>query len=401
MKKLFLSMAFVLVAGGAFAQMDAVKNATKAGNKGDFATAESLIQQALNNPETANLADTWFAAGQIQQKKGAKQLENQVKRQGFDEAAMYDAALQMVKYFLKADQLPDAKGKMNAFTSKMANAIKTDRGNLVDGGVTAYKAATDETGFAKALDFFGTYVDLANAPMFAKDNLVVADTLRPTIAYYAALVANEAKDYAAIEKYAPIAQADKENGQNAIQLLVEALKKQDKTDQMLDVLKGALDKYPDNQAFIANMVDYYSSQEKYDEALSFADQQIAKDASNYFFYYVKGFIYSLKKDYDNAIAQYKKTIELKSDYAEAYHDLGNLYEIKGQEFSEIASSNPNDPKFAEDARTLRGFYEQARPYYEKARELAPDNVSLWKQGLGRVYYNLQMEDKYNEVMQAN
>ena len=237
--------------------------------------------------------------------------------------------------------------------------------------------------------------------MFAKDNLAVADTLRPTIAYYAALVANEAKDYAAIEKYAPIAQADKENGQNAIQLLVEALKKQEKTDQMLDVLKGALDKYPDNQAFIANMVDYYSSQEKYDEALSFADQQIAKDASNYFFYYVKGFIYSLKKDYDNAIAQYKKTIELKSDYAEAYHDLGNLYEIKGQEFSEIATSNPNDPKFAEDARTLRGFYEQARPYYEKARELAPDNVSLWKQGLGRVYYNLQMEDKYNEVMQAN
>ena len=95
MKKLFLSMAFVFVAGGAFAQMDAVKNATKAGNKGDFATAESLIQQALNNPETANLADTWYAAGQIQQKKSAKQLENQVKRQNFDEAAMYDAVLQM------------------------------------------------------------------------------------------------------------------------------------------------------------------------------------------------------------------------------------------------------------------------------------------------------------------
>jgi tetratricopeptide (TPR) repeat protein len=399
MKKLFLSMAFVLVAGGAFAQMDAVKNATKAGNKGDFATAESLIQQALNNPETANLADTWYAAGQIQQKKGAKQLENQIKRQGFDEAAMYDAALQMTKYFLKADQLPDQKGKMNAFTSKMASAIMADRGNLVNGGVSAYRS-NEEAGYAKALDFFGTYVDLANAPMFKNQAQIVNDTLVPTIAYYATLVANEAENFAAVEKYAAIAQADKENGATAAQLLVTALKKQEKTDQMLNVLKEALNKWPTNQGLFANMIDYYSSQEKYDEALAFADQQIAKDPNNYFFYYVKGFVYSLTKDYDNAIEQYKNCISKKEDYAEAYHDLGNLFEIKAQEFSETASANPNDPKFEEDAKTLRGFYEQARPYYEKARQLAPDNVSLWKQGLGRVYYNLQMEKEYEEVMQA-
>ena len=399
MKKVLVSLAMVFVAGSAFAQMDAVKNATKAGNKGDFATAESLIEQALNNPETANLADTWFAAGQIQQKKSAKQLENQVMKRDFDEAAMQEAALQMTKYFLKADELPDAKGKMNSFQSKMASAIKADKGNLINGGVTAYRS-NDEAGFAKALDFFGTYVDLANAPMFAKENLAVSDTLIPTIAYYATLVANEAKNWSAVEKYSAIAQADKENGATATQLLVESLKKQEKMDQMLSVLKEAINKYPTNQGLFANMIDYYSSQEKYDEALAFADQQIAKDPNNYFFYYVKGFVYSLTKDYDNAIAQYKTCIEKKDDYAEAYHDLGNLYEIKAQEFSETATSNPNDPKFQEDAKTLRGFYEQARPYYEKARQLAPDNVSLWKQGLGRVYYNLQMEKEYEEVMQA-
>ena len=276
-------MAFVLVAGGAFAQMDAVKNATKAGNKGDFATAESLIQQALNNPETANLADTWYAAGQIMQKKGAKQLENQIKRQGFDEAAMYDAALQMTKYFLKADQLPDQKGKMNAFTSKMASAIMADRGNLVNGGVTAYRS-NEEGAYAKALEFFSTYVDLKDAPMFQNQAAVLNDTLVPTIAYYATLVANEAENYSAVEKYAAVAQADKENGATAAQLLVTALKKQDKTDQMLSVLKDALKKYPTNQGLFANMIDYYSSQEKYDDALAFADQQIGMDPNNYFNY---------------------------------------------------------------------------------------------------------------------
>mgnify|MGYP002853484456 CR=1 FL=1 len=399
MKKLFLSLAFVLVAGGAFAQMDAVKNATKAGNKGDFATAESLIQQALNNPETANLADTWYAAGQIQQKKSAKQLENQVKRQNFDEAAMHEAALQMVKYFLKADELPDAKGKMNAFTSKMASAIKADKGNLINGGIAMFNSQ-DEGTDAKALDFFGAYVDLANAPMFAKENWAVADTLMPTIAYYAALAGIRSENYPAVEKYAPIGQADKENGQNATEFLIEALKKQNKTDQMLNVLKAAIDKFPTNQAFFANMIDYYTSNEKYDEAQAFADQQIAKDPSNFFYNYVKGFLYSQQKNDDKAIEQYEQAIQKNPEYANAYSELGKSYVLKAQDFSATATTNVNDPKYQEDAKILRGYYEKAMPYYEKARQLAPDNTSLWKQGLSSVYYNLQMQDKYDEVMQA-
>ena len=398
MKKLFVSMAFVLVAGSAFAQMDAVKNATKAANKGDFATATSLIEQALNNPETANLADTWFAAGQVQQKIGAKQLENQVKRQNFDEGAMHNAALQMVKYFLKADQLPDAKGKMNSFTSKMVSAIKADMGNLVNGGIAAFNGS-EEGSDAKALDFFGTYVDLANAPMFEKENLA-ADPQMATIAYYAALAGIRAENYAAVEKYAPMGQADPENVQNATEFLIEALKKQNKTDQMLSVLRGALDKFPSNQSFFANMIDYYTSSDKYDEAQAFADQQIAKDPTNFFFNYVKGFLYSQQKNDDKAIEQYEQAIQKNPDYPQAYSELGKSYVLKAQDFSETASSNPNDPKFAEDAKTLRSFYEKAMPYYEKARQLAPDNTSLWKQGLSSVYYNLQMTDKYEEVMQA-
>jgi len=399
MKKLFLSMAFVFVAGGAFAQMDVVKNATKAGNKGDFATAESLIEQALNNPETANLADAWYAAGQIQQKKSDEQQKNQLMQRNFDENIMNGAALQMVKYFLKADQLKDAKGKEHSFQSKMASAIKGYKANLINGGIAAFNSNEEGTD-AKALDFFGTYVDLAGAEMFAKDNLAVSDTLMPTIAYYAALAGIRSENYPAVEKYAPIAQADKENGQNATEFLIEALKKQDKTDQMLSVLKEAINKFPGNQAFFANMIDYYSANEKYDEALAFADQQIAKDSNNFFFYYVKGYLYSLMKNDDKSIEQYELAIQKNPEYADAYSNLGRAYVLKAQDFSATATTNVNDPKYQEDAKTLRSLYEKAKPYYEKARQLAPDNTSLWKQGLSSVYYNLQMEKEYEEVMKA-
>ena len=148
------------------------------------------------------------------------------------------------------------------------------------------------------------------------------------------------------------------------------------------------------------MIDYYTSNDQYDEAQAFADQQITKDPTNYFFNYVKGFLYSQQKNDDKAIEQYEQAIQKNPEYAQSYAELGKSYVLKAQDFSETASSNPNDPKFAEDAKTLRSFYEKAMPYLEKARQLAPDNVSLWKQALSSVYYNLQMTDKYEEVQQA-
>ena len=41
--------------------------------------------------------------------------------------------------------------------------------------------------------------------------------------------------------------------------------------------------------------------------------------------------------------------------------------------------------------------EKAKPYYEKARELKPDQKDLWLNGLYRVYYNLQMGPEFEEI----
>ncbi len=46
---------------------------------------------------------------------------------------------------------------------------------------------------------------------------------------------------------------------------------------------------------------------------------------------------------------------------------------------------------------LKTFYEEAKPYYEKARQLKPDQKDLWLNGLYRVYYNLQMGPEYEEI----
>lgn len=155
--------------------------------------------------------------------------------------------------------------------------------------------------------------------------------------------------------------------------------------------------YPEHSFFFGHLIDYYSNNNKFDEAMQFADDMLAKDPNNTFYLYVKGYLYHNMKDYDKAIEFYKKTIEVDPNYAEAYSNLGLIYCLQAQDFSEKATTDVNDPKYKEDQATLKVFYEKARPNYEKARELKPDQKDLWLNGLYRVYYNLQMGPEFDEI----
>ncbi len=399
MKKVVLSVVMLLVAGFAFAQEKAVKEAKKiaAGVNPDFAKAEQLINGALTNPETKDQAETWNVAGFIQRRQSEKQMESAYLRQPYDTMQVYKSALEMCKYYLKCDelaQIPNEKGKIkNKYRKANAAAIKGERGNLINGGIQFFNEEKNK----EALEYFGMYVSLPSQPMFAEDEEIKADTLLPQIAYYASLAAMKMEDYPSVLKYAPVAQDDKEVGKYAMEFVSTALKAEGDTAKWIVSLQEGVKKYPEHSFFFGNLIDYYSSSKKFDEAMAFADEMIAKDPSNPFNTYVKGYLYHNMEDYDKALEFYKKTTELDPNYAEAYSNIGLIYCLKAQDYSEKATSDVNDPKYAEDMAKLKTFYEEAKPYYEKARQLKPDQKDLWLNGLYRVYYNLQMGPEYEEI----
>ena len=53
--------------------------------------------------------------------------------------------------------------------------------------------------------------------------------------------------------------------------------------------------------------------------------------------------------------------------------------------------------YAQAQAQVKKFYEEAKPYYEKARQLKPDQKDLWAPGLYRVYYNLNMGPEFEEI----
>ena len=399
MKRLLFSLVLLMAVSFAFAQEKNVKEAKSiAGEvKPDFAKAEQLINEALTNPETKDNAATWDVAGYIQKRINEKEMENAYLRKPYDTLKVYNSVLNMYNYYVKCDelaQIPNEKGKIkNKYRSANSKTILAERPNLINGGIQYFNLNKNED----ALKYFAAYVDAATLPMMEKENLLEKDTILPQVAYYATLAADRVGDKDAVMKYAQYALKDKENGQFAMQLLTDAYKAKGDTAKWVEKLQEGIVKFPENQYFFANLVDYYSSSNQNDKAMQFADDMLAKDPNNKLYLYVKAYLYHNMKDYEKAIEFYKKTLDIDPAYAEACSNLGLVYLLQAQEYADKAPADINDPNYATAQAEIKKFYEAAKPYYEKARELKPDQKDLWLQGLYRVYYNLNMGPEFEEI----
>ena len=399
MKRVLFSMVLLMAVSFAFAQEKNVKEAKSiAGEvKPDFAKAEQLINEALTNPETKDNAATWDVAGYIQKRINEKEMENAYLRKPYDTLKVYNSVLNMYNYYVKCDelaQIPNEKGKIkNKYRSANSKTILAERPNLINGGIQYFNLNKNED----ALKYFAAYVDAATLPMMEKENLLEKDTILPQVAYYATLAADRVGDKDAVMKYAQYALKDKENDQFAMQLLSDAYKAKGDTAKWVEKLQEGIVKFPENQYFFANLVDYYSSSNQNDKAMQFADDMLAKDPNNKLYLYVKAYLYHNMKDYEKAIEFYKKTLDIDPAYAEACSNLGLVYLLQAQEYADKAPADINDPNYATAQAEIKKFYEAAKPYYEKARELKPDQKDLWLQGLYRVYYNLNMGPEFEEI----
>lgn len=397
MRKVFFSIMLLMTSCLVFAQEKNVKEAKKLAESGKFAEAQQLINEALTNPETMNDANTWNVAAFIQKKISEKENEKAYLGQPFDTAKAYSSIYKMFEYFLKCDeleQIPNEKGKVK-FKYRKANAetMNFERPNLINGGIKFFNEDNNKDAFK----YFAMYVDLASNPMLEKENLMATDTLLTQIAYYATLSAGKDEDYKNVIKYAPIAAQDKEVGKYGMEFLSSAYQALGDTANWIKTLKEGVQKYPDYPYFFGHLVDYYSEKGDYQDAMVFADDMLAKDPTNPFFLYVKGYLYQNMKDYPKAIEYYNKTIQADPNYAEAYSNMGLIYCQQGLDYTDKVTTDFNDPNYAAEQAKIKKFYEEARPYYEKARELKPDQKDLWMNGLYTIYYKLNLGKEFEEI----
>lgn len=387
MKKVLFTVALLFGAFTVSAQESVVKEAKKL--KGNPVEAAKVIEAALTNPETANDPNTWQLAGDFQ--KAIYDEENMklyLPNGNADTTKLYNSLVKMFDYYLKCDEVEQAgvangtikKAKLR---KKNAENLKKVRLNLVNGGGDAYNKGD----YAAALKYFGLFVDVVNAPMFAEDMELKNDTLTPLYASYASLAANMLKDKENVIKYGVIGKEHKEEGYRALMCMAEVSASD--TIQWLEIIKEGTQKFPDQNYFVGNLMDYYLNKGMVDDALTQINDLLAKKEDPYYLY-VKAVLLFEKKQYDEVLATCDKVIATGGDLtAEAYAKKGDCYFWPAQAIVEENSNlSIEDPKYNTNEEKIKGLYEQAKPFYEKAKELEPDNKNIWGQFLLNIYWKL-------------
>ena len=395
MKKVLFTVALMFGAFVASAQQSVVKEA-KSLMKKDPAAAAQMIEAALTNSETANDPNTWQVAGDIQKTMyDEENMKMYLPGGQADMPRMYNSLVKMFEYYLKCDDVEQAgvangTVKKAKLRKKNAEHLLKVRTNLSNGGVEAFNA-NDYEGAQK---YFGLFVDVVDHPMFADQAAALkADTLNTLFANYAAMAAGmrDPKDVASVIKYGNIGKENASEGWRALMFMAEVYGNKESGDSIkwLETIKEGAQRFPEQDFFVGNIMDYYLQRGMVDEGLAQIDQLLASNEKPYFLY-VKGVLLYEKKDYEAAHAALDKVIAAGGDLAaEAYSKKGDIYFFPAQQIVEENSSlNIDDPKYNANEAKIKEAYEQAKPFYEKAKELEPDNQQIWGQMLLRIYWTL-------------
>lgn len=414
MKKLVMSIAFVLAASFAFGQeltkeelkqqkkeIKALENIAKDAElnlQTDPVAAVNAMKPVIANPLVQTNPFIWYVS--VSAKKAAIDAENRKRAEGApcNEAQMYNYTYELGHELAnceKYDNVPDEKGKLKPkYTDFIKMTYAQEFAQFYNAG--AYFYGNED--YAKSYDLFKMFIDASDK--LYKAGMMPQDTINvPVAAYNMALSGMQLGDYEKVLSHIDLAMANKQMAPSAFRYKTVAhLELGDTATWLDDCMEGAK-LYPDDAYFYQSLIQYYDNRNESDKLNALADELIASDPSNPFFVYLKGYIAHQQQDTDTAIEWYEKTLEVDPNYESALNNLSRCYLFKAQEYAAAQSSTKvtDKKKIAKDKEVLNGYYKQALPLLEKLRELQPDKYEMWLANLTNCYYNLNMTAKLKEL----
>ena len=400
MKKYLISGLLCFIVSLSFGQKKAVtsaKNEIKGSNP-NIAEARNTIKGALANPETSNDAETWFVAGQIENKQFDKEREKELLSKKADEEVMYKALEGIIPYFLKAaelDQLPDEKGKIKPrFIKDIRSIIKANRPFYINAGIYA----NDNQDYKKAYENFKLYGDIPKLSIYDGENWIISDrdTTELQIRYYAGLVASFIPDSkSSIAIFEEI--KDKGYNENEIyqRLTDEYLKTGDTISYKKTAEQGFL-KFPSEEFFLKHMINICIESGNIQQALTHLNAAIAQHPDNPQLYDVLGQLYETDNNSEGAIKNLKKALEFEPNNIEFLSHLGRVYFNLGVEKRRESDESPDSNKSKDLFKQSTDYFKESMPYFERIFDIDSKNVGAVF-ALRSIYYSLTMNSQYEKM----
>lgn len=402
MKKTLFTAGLCLVAAGAFAQTKSVNRALNEARmeSPNFSEARENIQGALTNPETENMAKTWYVAGFIENRAFEQDLAMLSMNQAANEGNMYKALYDCYEYYLKAaalDTLPDEKGKVKPkYLRDIRNTLKKNHDFFRGAGGYYF----NEGDFATACKVWNAYLDIPKIGFMA-DAKIPMDTLYWETQYNSAIAAMRAEDNKlALQYLESLKNTGYKDQQSVYDLLIYGYNLEKDTVNLMGTLKEAADKFVSTEGdfqYIPQLINLYIMDGNYQEAIDYLKKILESDPQNAEYWKVLGGLYSTLEKEENAIECLNKAIEINPDYVDALGELGRIYYNRAVNYnSEISTISDNSQYRKEKEEKVIPAFKQALPYYEKAHRLNPEEYQ-YKVALRGIYYNLNDAENLKKI----
>jgi len=406
MKKIVFTGVLCFLVSLSFGQKKAVtaaKNALKL-NPPNVTDARAQIKEAMANPETANQAETWYVAGQIEFIPFETQKKNELYRRAVDEDLMFGSLERSIANYLKAaelDMLPDEKGNIRPkYVKDIRSIVREHRQYLLNAGIYA----NEKKDFKRAHGNFKLYGDIPDLELFKGEKWSVArgDTTELQIRYYAGVTASLIPDHkAAASMFRDI--INRGYVKNAIfeenelyQSLAQEYNQLEDAESYEKVIKEGFNKFPEDEFYMLNLINICLNAGNFADAISYLEKAIDLNPNNAQLHDVMGQVYEKQNKSDEAIKCMKKALEIEPNNVEYLHHLGRVYFNLGVEKRASTDGITDADKIKELESQSLDFFKEAMPHFEKVFEAAPTNTDAIY-ALRTIYYNLKMGEKYEKM----
>ena len=374
MQKTLTLMSLAICVQG-FGQKEVV-SAYNANKEGDFATAATYIEQAIQNPKANVKNKTWRYRGEIYLN---------ISKDSALFAAYPDALVRAKDSYMKAQEL-DSKG---SYASEIQVGLGQVQMAASNAGIGNYNTGN----FGAAGAFFDLGAEIAQA-FEATDTMAI---------YNSALCYEKAGEVdLAVARYRACADIEYQVP-NVFLFISNLYRENGREAEALETLAEARGLYPREQSLIIEELNIYLTNEEFDKAKENLALAAAQDPTNEILWFSLGSVLDNLGNADEAIEAYKKALEVKADYFDANYNLGALYFNQAVQGINAANDmwKPRMTKAESDAQKqleddAKALFETAKPYLEAAHATDADDLETMR-SLRDIYARTGDDDKMLEL----
>jgi tetratricopeptide (TPR) repeat protein len=191
-------------------------------------------------------------------------------------------------------------------------------------------------------------------------------------------------------RYKDLALKDTARREVMLQYVCEAYRWQHNDSAYVATLRQGFAEYPEHTYFFPRLADWLNTQGKTQEVLELSESGLKENQDNQLFLLARSSALLTLERYDECIDTSERLIALNDTMPEAYLNIATVRLNQALDVEEEREPRKNH-------RRLQKLYQQARPYMEAYRQLAPKEERRWAPGLYRIYLNLNMGKQFDEI----